>query len=89
MAKSRNVLIILSEVYDDISKRWLACELRYSRLNYRYDWRKNIVILNYDFLKTKEVPNDFIQAFVRLGKCVDFSNYQKDIKAKIFSLLYH
>ncbi|XP_063448743.1 toll-like receptor 13 [Mytilus trossulus] len=89
MSKSRNVLIILSEVYDDISKRWLACELRYSRLNYRYDWRKNIVILNYDFLKTKEIPDDFIQAFVRLGKCVDFSNYQKDIKVEIYSLLYH
>ncbi|CAC5410454.1 unnamed protein product [Mytilus coruscus] len=89
MSKSRNILIILSKVYDDISKRWLACELRYSWLNYRNDWRKNIVIVNYDFLETNEISDDFIQAFFRLGKCVDFSNYQKDIRAKVFSLLHH
>ncbi|CAG2190418.1 unnamed protein product [Mytilus edulis] len=84
ISKSKNILIILS-VYDDASKRWL-CELRYSWINYRIDWRKNIVIVNYDFLETNKISCDFIQAFFRLGKCVDFSNYQKDIQAKIFSL---
>lgn len=35
ISKSKNVLIILSEVYDDTSKRWLAWELRYSWIHYR------------------------------------------------------
>lgn len=87
MTKSRNILIILSEVYDDIAKRWLECELKYSWLNYRCDWRKNIVIINYDLLETKNISDEFVKAFSRLGKCIDFSNFQNDIEAKMSSVI--
>ncbi|VDI27710.1 Hypothetical predicted protein [Mytilus galloprovincialis] len=89
MAKSRNMVIILSEVCDDISKPWLSLELRYAWLNYRNDWRRNIVIINYDLLETKDLSDKYIKAFFRLGKCIDFSNYTKDINPKVISLIRH
>ncbi|XP_063397233.1 toll-like receptor 8 [Mytilus trossulus] len=90
ISKSKTVLVLLSDLNQltrKSTKTWISCEWKYAWLNYREDYSKNVIIINYDFLNNRDVSNRYIQAFMRASICIDFSNYRKNMWSTLYSSL--
>ena len=82
---SRSFIVILSDDY-------LECQFQITEWNniwnvYKTDRTSNLVIINYDILKSRNVHERKLKAFIRLGFYLDFSNLKKrllkDIETKL------
>jgi hypothetical protein len=49
-------------------------EWRYARQMYQGDSLSRLAVVNYDHLRSRDVPVDQISAFLNVGLAVDFSN---------------
>ncbi|XP_052073867.1 toll-like receptor 13 [Mytilus californianus] len=90
LSKSKIILVLLSDLHHlsrESTKAWISCEWKYAWVNYREDFLKNVIIINYDFLNNHDVSYRYIKAFMRASICIDFSNYKKDMWSTLNSLL--
>ncbi|CAC5367109.1 unnamed protein product [Mytilus coruscus] len=60
LPKSKIILVLLSDLHHlsrESTKAWISCEWKYAWVNYREDFLKNVIIINYDFLNNRDVSN--------------------------------
>ncbi|CAC5367138.1 unnamed protein product [Mytilus coruscus] len=89
MSKSCNFVIILREDYEGFSEMWIEKERKYAWFNYKSDLNREIVIINYDMLKYKDIAKKFLGAFLKLHTFIDFSNHTKRINVEVYHSLQH
>ncbi|CAC5367128.1 unnamed protein product [Mytilus coruscus] len=86
ISKSRNFIILLS---DDTkgNQQWNKKEWKYAWNYYKWDFSRELIIINYDMLTYDDVVKDFFRGFFTLRKVIDFSNFNKNIEEDIVALL--
>lgn len=82
-----NYIMFLSDNKEGFYEVWNRKEWKYCWHNYKADINHEIVVVNYDMLKTGDVIGRYVTAFLRLGKYIDFSNRSKHFEEKILKLL--
>ncbi|XP_052784962.1 uncharacterized protein LOC128220561 [Mya arenaria] len=83
-ATCRTFLVILSESYleegvgdsDEHPERsWTENEWKFAWHQYRSDYSKTVIVINYDHLSSYEVKHPQIRAVLRVGHVVNFGNH--------------
>ncbi|CAC5367108.1 unnamed protein product [Mytilus coruscus] len=86
ISKSRNFLILLSDDTNG-TQLWNKREWKYAWNYYKWDFSRELIIINYDLLTYDDVVKHFFRGFFTLRKVVDFSNFNKNIEEDIVALL--
>ncbi|XP_052073858.1 toll-like receptor 13 [Mytilus californianus] len=86
ISKSRNFIILLS---DDTkgNQQWNKREWKYAWNYYKWDFSRELIIINYDLLTYDDVVKHFFRGFFTLRKVIDFSNFNNSIEEDIVALL--
>ncbi|XP_052815826.1 uncharacterized protein LOC128242634 [Mya arenaria] len=85
-AKCRNFVLILSESYleerptadeDNFEqeRKWTENEWKFAWHQYRADYNKNVLVINYDHISSFNVEHPQIRAVLRVGHVVHFGNH--------------
>lgn len=84
--KSRYFIILLS---DDTkgNQQWNKKEWKYAWNYYKWDFSRELIIINYDLLTYDDVVKHFFRGFFTLRKVIDFSNFNKNIEEDVVALL--
>ncbi|CAC5367117.1 LGR4 [Mytilus coruscus] len=86
ISKSRNFIILLSDDTQG-NQQWNKREWKYAWNYYKWDFSRELIIINYDLLTYIDVVKQFFSGFFTLRKVIDFSNYNKNIEEDILALL--
>ncbi|XP_071180203.1 toll-like receptor 7 [Mytilus edulis] len=86
MSKSRNFIILLSDITNG-SQEWNKKEWKYAWNYYKCDFSRNLIVINYDFVKCDDTVNKFFRGFFTLRKVINFSNFDNKIEEDILTML--
>ncbi|VDH93687.1 Hypothetical predicted protein [Mytilus galloprovincialis] len=86
MSKSRNFIILLSDITNG-TQEWNKKEWKYAWNYYKCDFSRNLIVINYDFVKCDDTVKKFFRGFFTLRKVINFSNFDNKIEEDIFTLL--
>ncbi|XP_045166426.1 uncharacterized protein LOC123529905 [Mercenaria mercenaria] len=87
---TRTLLVVLSNTYFgtiDDERLFTECEWKYGWTNFRKERQRNIVLINFDHISSREIKHAQIKAFLRVGCCIDFGNHDRNIMENIRSKL--
>ncbi|XP_078340397.1 uncharacterized protein LOC111108696 [Crassostrea virginica] len=89
LQRSKKFLFVLDEAcFDsDVESIWWRQEWRNSWHIFKSEKLRNIAVVNYDQIRLKDIDHRQIQAFLRLGLDVDFSNRKGKIIDEILERL--
>ena len=89
LQKSKKFLFVLYEAFfdSDVESIWCRQEWRNSWHIFKSEKLGNIAVVNYDQICLKDIDHRQIQAFLRLGLAVDFSNRNGKIFDEILERL--
>ncbi|CAG2230869.1 unnamed protein product [Mytilus edulis] len=86
MSKSRNFIILLSDITNG-TQEWNKKEWKYAWNYYKCDFSRNLIVINYDFVKCDDTVKKFFRGFFTLRKVINFSNFDNKIEEDILTLL--
>ncbi|XP_063448633.1 uncharacterized protein LOC134728127 [Mytilus trossulus] len=86
MSKSRNFIILLSDITNG-TQEWNKKEWKYAWNYYKCDLSRNLIVINYDFVKCDDTVKKFFRGFFTLKKVINFSNFENKIEEDICTLL--
>ncbi|VDH98902.1 Hypothetical predicted protein [Mytilus galloprovincialis] len=86
MSKSRNFIILLSDITNG-TQEWNKREWRYAWNYYKCDFSRNLIVINYDFVKCDDFVKKFFRGFFTLRKVINFSNFDNKIEEDILTFL--
>jgi hypothetical protein len=84
--ESRNVIVILSSDYidEDNDTIWTRIEWKHAWNFFKEDsCLRNLIIINYDHLRTNTFPIGPFKAYLRLGLAIDFSNRKHKLLVEV------
>ena len=89
LQRSKKFLFVVDEAFfdSDVESIWWRQEWRNSWHIFRSEKLRNIAVVNYDQIRLKDIDHRQIQAFLRLGLDVDFSNRKGKIIDEILERL--
>ena len=89
LQRSKKFLFVLDEAFfdSDVESIWWRQEWRISWHIFKAEKLRNIAVVNYDQIRLKDIDHRQIQAFLRLGLDVDFSNRKGKIIDEILERL--
>lgn len=74
---SRHYLVILSEGYSDEESIVTHNEWKSIWNRYMSDFRKNLLVINFDLMKPAEVSCRKLRAYLRFGNVINFAEGEK------------
>ncbi|CAC5367115.1 unnamed protein product [Mytilus coruscus] len=86
MSKSRNFIILLSDITNG-NQEWNRKEWKYAWNYYKWDFSRNLIVINYDFVNCDDTVKKFFRGFFTLRKVIKFSNFDNKIEEDILTLL--
>ena len=85
--KTKTFILVLSESYfqqiENSERSWTENEWKYAWNQFKSNAKKNIVIINYDYISSFDVPQRQISAFLRVGNVVQFGNHDNNIVSEV------
>jgi len=85
--KTKTFVLVLSKSYfEDIEnsdRSWTENEWKYAWNQFKSNPKKNIVVINYDYISSFDVPQRQISAFLRVGNVVQFGNHDNNIVLEV------
>ena len=85
--KSKTFILVLSKSYfidiENSDRSWTENEWKYAWNQFKSNPMKNIVVINYDYISSFEVPQRQISAFLRVGNVVQFGNHDNNIVSEV------
>jgi Leucine-rich repeat (LRR) protein len=87
IASSRSFIVVLSHDYEE--SHFQTIEWNQIWNSYKSDLSTTLIVINYDILKSKDIQNKKLKAFLRLGYCVDFCNFDNNLIKGIEGQLGH
>ena len=81
--KTKTFILVLSDSYfqevENSDRSWTENEWKYAWNQFKSNSKKNIVIINYDYISSFDVPHRPISAFLRVGNVIQFGNHDNNI----------
>jgi len=85
--KTKTFVLVLSESYfqegDNSERSWTENEWKYAWNQFKSNPKKNIVVINYDYISSFDVPHRQISAFLRVGNVIQFGNHHNNIVSEV------
>jgi len=86
-AKTKTFILVLSKSYfentDNNGRSWTENEWKYAWNQFKSNPKKNIVVINYDYISSFDVPHRRISAFLRVGNVIQFGNHNNNIVSEV------
>ena len=85
--KTKTFVLVLSESYfhevENNDRSWTENEWKYAWNQFKRNPKKNIVVINYDYISSFGIPNRQISAFLRVGNVIQFGNHDNTIVSEV------
>ena len=85
--KTKTFVLVLSESYfqemENNDRSWTENEWKYAWNQFKSNPKKNMVVVNYDYISSFDVPHRQIAAFLRVGNVIQFGNHENNIVSEV------
>jgi len=85
--KTKTFILVLSESYfqviENSDRSWTENEWKYAWIHFKSNSKTNMVIINYDYVSSFDVPQRQISAFLRVGNVIQFGNHDNNIVSEV------
>lgn len=87
ITSSWSFIVVLSHDYEE--SHFQTIEWNQIWNSFKSDLSTTLIVINYDILESKDIQNKKLKAFLRLGYCVDFCNFDNNLIKGIEGRLGH